>query len=84
MKFFHVIIIWGSGSMKFKKIVFCAGLISTTTISLLYVNRLDYENHVNKHTIYNSKHNANVIAHRGFSSLKLENSYKSVKIIAFV
>lgn len=66
--------------MKFKKIMFCAGLISTTTISLIYANRLSYENNVETHVSLNNNHNANIIAHRGFSSLELENSYKSVKL----
>ena len=65
--------------MKMKKIIFCAGLISTTTISLLYTNRSKYEKYVNNH-IQTKNHNANIIAHRGFSSLELENSFKSVNL----
>lgn len=65
--------------MKIKKLVFCAGLISTSIISLLYVNRLEYEKYVNSH-IQTNNHNANIIAHRGFSSLELENSFKSVNL----
>lgn len=66
--------------MKIKKYLYCAGLISTTTVTLLYSNRINYEKKVNNHLNHNSNHNANIIAHRGFSSLKLENSFNSVKL----
>lgn len=66
--------------MKFKKFLYCTGLISTTTVTLLYSTRLNYERKVNSHLKHNSTHDANIIAHRGFSSLKLENSFESVKL----
>lgn len=65
--------------MKIKKMVFCAGLTGTIFYSLLMPERIKFENDVNNHHENECIHNGNIIAHRGFSSIKPENSLDSVK-----
>lgn len=64
--------------LKARKLVYSAGLISTMTISFITIDGYKYEKEVYNHESYDDNHDANIIAHRGFSSLEVENSYNAV------
>ena len=62
-----------------RKIVYFTGLISTMTISFFTLDKYKFEKEVYTHESYENNHDANIIAHRGFSSLEVENSYNAIK-----
>ena len=61
---------------KIKKIVFITGLVG---VSLISIERNNYQNKVLNHSNNENTHNGSIISHRGFSSLELENSSKAVE-----
>lgn len=65
--------------MKFKKLIYCVGFTATITCSLLTLEKNKFAKQVKNHYENESTHDGKVIAHRGFSSLKVENSFNSVK-----
>lgn len=64
--------------LKTRKLVYYSGLISTMTISFFTLDKYKFEKDVYNHESYDDNHDANIIAHRGFSSLEVENSYNAV------
>lgn len=65
--------------MKFRKLVYCVGFSCTVACSLLALEKNKLAEDVKDHYENGYIHDGNVIAHRGFSSLKVENSFNSVK-----
>lgn len=65
--------------VKFKKLIYCVGFTATITCSLLTLEKNKFAKQVKNHYQNESTHDGKVIAHRGFSSLKVENSFNSVK-----
>lgn len=64
--------------MKIKKMVYCAGMVGTAVCSLLTLDKIKYANDVRNHCENEFSHDGNVITHRGFSSLEVENSFNAV------
>ena len=64
--------------MKLKKLIFMTGFVSTATISILTYDKCKYADNVYSHKT-EENHDANIIAHRGFSSLEVENSSQAVE-----
>lgn len=65
--------------MKIKKLIYIAGFTGTLAVSLLALDKNKFEKNVTKHSSIECNHYGNVVAHRGFSSLEVENSFNSVK-----
>ncbi len=65
--------------MKIKKLIFTTGFISTSFLTVFLSNKLKFEKNVLNHSTYNKVHDGIIIAHRGFSSIYVENSAKAVK-----
>lgn len=68
--------------MKIKKLIYIAGFTGTLACSLLVLDKIKFEKNVTKHSQTECNHDGNVVAHRGFSSLEVENSFNSVKTAA--
>lgn len=66
--------------MKFRKLVYCVGFSCTIASSLLTLEKNKFTEDVKNHYENETTHDGNVIAHRGFSSLKVENSFNSIKM----
>lgn len=63
---------------KIKKIVFMTGFTSIGFCSLFSYKQTKYEQAVEYHSYTSDKHNGQVVAHRGFSSLEVENSLAAI------
>ncbi len=63
---------------KIKKLVFLTGFTSIGFCSLFSYKQTKYEENVDYHSYTSDKHNGQVVAHRGFSSLEVENSLAAI------
>lgn len=63
---------------KIRKLVFMAGFTSIGFYSLFSYKQSKYEKDVDYHSYTSIKHDGQVVAHRGFSSLEVENSLAAV------
>lgn len=64
--------------INIKRRVFHACIISTTVLSLLTYNKINFKNNVNDHVLCGENHYGTIISHRGFSSKEIDNSLKSI------
>ena len=60
--------------MKLKKILLYGGIITVGLSSIHLYKENKFEKEVVKHSYFSMNHNGSVIAHRGFSSVEIENS----------
>lgn len=65
--------------MNYKKLIYCSGLVGFIACSLLTHQKIQYEENVKNHYESECNHDGNIIAHRGFSSVEVENSFNSIK-----
>lgn len=64
--------------MKLKKLVYITGFVGIITCSLLSLEKNRFARNIKGHYENDCIHDGNVIAHRGFSSLEVENSFNSI------
>ena len=63
-------------NLKIKKLIFLSGFTGVTISSIISFRRVSFEKNIENHS-YES--DLNIISHRGFSSIEIENSEKAIE-----